>query len=427
MTISNISVLNTLIVCIFVLCIYGCKAQNDALNVKLPSNEEEKIKYGTDYSELDSAAFFDLIISQQTIEYKNFESIQHIYFDFDSTLTHFPEIMSKCRNLSSLRIRNCPKVKNWDRLFEILEKGNIQLHNLSINECRLTEVPRGMASLNTFGGYRGIHLNLSGNSIKEIPDFLGELDDLYYLTFSNNDIRQFNAKISNNEYVENIYLDNNPHFDFQSLANALENCKGVENISLRSCGIQSLPYNFGKLAQVKEINLHGNPILENPPNDLCPLKDAPNVRILNLLKNIAYLPECLENGNINLMPHGHQFVPVDSIEVYQAKQSEFLKNYAKWAYKPSQIEKLYDVKGSDLIRYKEELKKCNRLKILSFSSVSQELEELLVIISNLDSLNALELEGVQDNLPDILEGFPQLDRLLLTKSNIKSLPKSINN
>jgi hypothetical protein len=105
-------------------------------------------------------------------------------------------------------------------------------------------------------------LHLDGNSIKQIPDLLGEkLVNLEVLTLSNNNLKQLPQTLKNLDKLYSMHLANNR---FEQFPEILCNFNSLKYLDLTSNRLAKLSSNINKLQRLESLILFDNLIKELP-------------------------------------------------------------------------------------------------------------------------------------------------------------------
>lgn len=137
-----------------------------------------------------------LEIVDSTIQnfYYNFQRLYTISFNsvvFDG----FTSDIENLKNLKTIQIENCKNIKIHDNITKL------ELKSLSLNNCGLKEIPNFVFDLENL-----TNLNLWNNLITEIPKEIGNLKKLTSLTLSTNKLETLPIEICELENLTSLVL-----------------------------------------------------------------------------------------------------------------------------------------------------------------------------------------------------------------------------
>lgn len=99
-------------------------------------------------------------------------------------------------------------------------------------------------------------LDLSGQELKEIPDYVFNKTDIQKLDLSNNNLGgSLQAEVRQLQNLKVLNLSDN---HFSSVPAEVGQLKNLEELNLSNNQITGLPYELGKLSNLKVLNLRGN-------------------------------------------------------------------------------------------------------------------------------------------------------------------------
>ena len=107
-------------------------------------------------------------------------------------------------------------------------------------------------------------LDLSGQSLTELPAEIQQLKNLRTLILSDNDLKVVPAEIAKLEGLHEIYLNGNTHLDAKSTLNRLGELSQLEVLDISNCALTFVPYDIGYLTNLKQLDASDNYLLALP-------------------------------------------------------------------------------------------------------------------------------------------------------------------
>ncbi len=99
-------------------------------------------------------------------------------------------------------------------------------------------------------------LDLSGQELKMIPDYVFKKTDIQKLDLSNNNLGgSLQAEVRQLQNLKTLNLSNN---HFAGVPAEIGQLKNLEELNLSNNQITGLPYELGNLSKLKILNLRGN-------------------------------------------------------------------------------------------------------------------------------------------------------------------------
>ena len=99
-------------------------------------------------------------------------------------------------------------------------------------------------------------LDLSGQELKRIPDYVFDKTDIQRLDLSNNNLGgSLQAEVRQLQNLKVLNLSNN---HFAGVPAEIGQLKNLEELNLSNNQITGLPYELGNLSNLKVLNLRGN-------------------------------------------------------------------------------------------------------------------------------------------------------------------------
>lgn len=175
--------------------------------------------------------------------------------------------------LRGLGVRTLPPIDNptfvrWLRLEDDPDLGSLagiehftDLESLSIVDCTLDELPRGLTQLNL------TRLSLENTTLEPIPDWLGKLTNLTELSLgrrtkdSEPKLTEIPPSLAALKRLETVLV---PHNRLRALPTAVQNWTSLCVLRANNNKIASLPDWIGDLKHLTTLELQGNPISALP-------------------------------------------------------------------------------------------------------------------------------------------------------------------
>lgn len=143
----------------------------------------------------------------------------------------------------------------------------------ALKDANVKEVPRSLTKL--ANNLRSI--DLSGNKIRELPEFVGELICLKHFAFDNNLLTSLPKEIGNLSKLETLSLSNNR---LACLPDDIGKLYSLRNVNLSMNQLRNFPMAFVGLKNLENLDLSNNKISAIPPG----IKEL-HVLELNMNKN----------------------------------------------------------------------------------------------------------------------------------------------
>ena len=132
--------------------------------------------------------------------------------------------------------------------------SGLQVLYLSGNQ--LTSLPESLGKLSGLQG-----LFLSGNQLTSLPESLGNLSDLQLLYLSGNQLTSLPESLGKLSALQSLILSDN---QLTSLPESLGKLSGLQWLDLSGNQLTSLPESLGKLSGLQELDLSGNQLTSLP-------------------------------------------------------------------------------------------------------------------------------------------------------------------
>lgn len=133
-------------------------------------------------------------------------------------------------------------------------------------------------------------LRISSPQITEIPEWIGELENLEELRIEYCPIMEMPESIGNLKNLNNLIISDTP---LEALPNSLGNLSNLMELSIFRCRLKTLPRSLKNLTNLRELYLYHNELSKIPPE----LKDLKKLEQLDLEGNliIEELPKWLKS------------------------------------------------------------------------------------------------------------------------------------
>jgi Leucine-rich repeat (LRR) protein len=230
-------------------------------------------------------------------ELKNLENLE--YLDASNcSLETFPTL-DNMKNLQELDLSK----NNIKKIAEDVFAGLENLHSLNLSENPITIYPSDLEKINLLK-----KLDLSETKIKELPEYVGNLQYLEELTlplqiigFPQSFIHLKNLKtLVANDFPDHFRELNNLETliissgKMEEISSYLTQLISLKTLVINNCrSLKKLPENLGNLESLKELQITGNTSLEYLPNSIFDLKDLKTLNLYN--NNLKYFPDKLAN------------------------------------------------------------------------------------------------------------------------------------
>jgi Leucine-rich repeat (LRR) protein len=135
-------------------------------------------------------------------------------------------------------------------------------------------------------------LDLHGNQMKKLPDFIHTLKHLRYLDISSSCVESLPRSIHIIPNLEIFHLSN--CFNIRELPSSVGKLKNLQYLNLAACNLVSLPDSLGGLWNLKILDLSSCSYLKELPESI---NGLPKLQSLNLeaCSNLSALPESIGN------------------------------------------------------------------------------------------------------------------------------------
>jgi internalin A len=293
-------------------------------------------------------------------------------------------------------------------------------YNIDLTEKSLEQIPDCIGNLQNLQS-----LILRGNQLSSIPESIGNLKNLATLNLNSNQLINLPESIGDLKNLRDLVLDYN---QLNSLPKSIGNLKNLPTLDLGTNQLTTLPESIGDLENLERLEINDNQ-LNNLPENIGNLK---NLTTLNLNSNLLInLPESI--GNIQRL---------SSLHIYNNKLSSLpesignLVNLRLLTLSANQItslpESIGNLKnlqylyfgGNLLTSLSDSIRNLMNLRELSLSS--NKLTSIPESIGNLQNLKILDLGSNRlTSIPGSIGNLQNLSELKLSSNQLTSLPVSI--
>lgn len=299
----------------------------------------------------------------------------------------------------------------------IFQLKNLQALKLS---CSLTEIPPQLILLEKLE-----YLDLTFNSIIDIPNWIDKIPGLKTLILNTNPIKTISNNIANCKKLSCLHISR--IYGLKTIPEAIGNISGLEELYIHDNSLYSIPQSIKGLKSLRVLDASANQ-LQDLPTEIVNLK---RLEVLNLSGNkLSKLPahfdrlHSLRNLDLAFNPvedAPNQKLPVSlqQIKFINSKLTAFpdaLKHCTK-------LESLEITKSaiSTIPGWVSLLKKLKTLAL-----VNNKITTLPSLIQNNRELNRINLSNnLIDSIPPDIFSLPRLQYLILTGNKVTSVPKEI--
>ncbi|MFT6923043.1 MAG: leucine-rich repeat protein SHOC2 [Crocinitomicaceae bacterium] len=139
------------------------------------------------------------------------------------------------------------EIYKWEELPSTYDADTI--YGLSLSKMRLDSVPEELSKFQNL-----IHLDLSKNKLRELPNFIGDMSKITILNLEKNKFTSMPNELCRMKNVERLILNRN---FLGTLPSCIEYLTGIKYIDLYDNPISSLPESFERMQNLEEIDLSG--------------------------------------------------------------------------------------------------------------------------------------------------------------------------
>ena len=295
-----------------------------------------------------------------------------------------------------------------------------QLTRLDLKQNGLKELPETLSQLSWL-----TELNLSQNELKELPESLGKLNRLISLNLNLNKLKKLPEWLGKLRCLSALFLNQNRLKDVQE---SLGKLSRLTWLSLADNGLVEVPESLDKLSRLSGLDLKKNGLKDVPES----LSKLSRLSVLNLSENsLKEVPDGLSKLSrltwLGLCQNGLKEVPESLSKLSRLCGLNLSQNRLKEV--PESLSKLsrlsvLDLSQNGLKELPESLGKLSRLSGLYLSQNG--LKELPEWLGQLSRLSILQLSDNElKELPERLGKLSCLAHLYLGKNDLSVLPKSL--
>ncbi|HEX2899007.1 MAG TPA: leucine-rich repeat domain-containing protein, partial [Bacteroidia bacterium] len=167
-------------------------------------------------------------------------------------LSALPEALVRPMNLSHLELNQ----NQFDELPELLRLAR-RLETLALRDNRLKQLPDWLWELPELRD-----IDLTGNPLESLPVGFLARSKVQHLNLQGNRIQDFGLREGDgNQDLKTLNLSFNP---LKAFPLELMQLRGIKTLSMRSCGLTSLPPELAAFNGLDKLDLTGNPLSESP-------------------------------------------------------------------------------------------------------------------------------------------------------------------
>jgi internalin A len=144
--------------------------------------------------------------------------------------------------------------RNAERKIEKARRTGADI--LDLSDKKLTELPESLGALTQLQW-----LSLAGNQLTQLPESLGALTQLKYLGLSDNQLTQLPESLGALTQLQHLFLAENQLTRLPNLLGALTQ---LQELDLSNNQLTQLPDSLGALTQLQELNLLRNQMTDLP-------------------------------------------------------------------------------------------------------------------------------------------------------------------
>ncbi|TXT58314.1 MAG: hypothetical protein BAJALOKI1v1_1690005 [Promethearchaeota archaeon] len=247
-------------------------------------------------------------------------------------------------------------------------------------------------------------LDLSANSLKEVPPLVYKIETLKLLLLNENQITSLSPSLGNLKNLKRLKIKNN---NLNSLPREITNLENLRELRVCNNSLTNLPEHLGKLASLKALDLNNNEILTLPPS----IKNLKALEFLDISNNhLSVLPEFIGNlTSLKILYLHHNNLTTLPNSFSELSSLEYLF--------------LFD---NELTYLPEEMGELSSLKILHLDN--NQIERLPHSLRKLQSLEKLYLRNNNLRvLPDWIGSISCLKKIYIDNNKLSTLPNTLCN
>jgi len=290
-------------------------------------------------------------------------NLKELYLSNNERITDIPCTIKALQRLNVLKLYGCAITgKICDELCSLTRLETLELSNNTI-----TDLPREIGSMQSLK-----ELRVSSNSISAVPTGIENLRELTELDISNNMISALPANIGNLKKLKSLNAGGNR--ELKEVPLSLSNLYAMQKLDLYGAGIRRFPNMLLELYNLTNIVLASNRIRELP-SELGRLPCLKSLRIYNcglhkLPESIGCLTE-LQELRVGCNPFDFECFP-------------------SWIGNLENL-KMLDMRGCDLVGIPDDIGRLTKMEEMTLSN--NQLKDLPEGLSALRSMKKLDISG----------------------------------
>jgi internalin A len=332
-----------------------------------------------------------------------------------NALTSLPVEISNLHQLQTLDLSGNP-LKELPEWLPTLPK----LTKLAAIRLDLAVIPDSLAQLPNLQ-----QLYLRSNQISTIPDSLAQLPNLQQLDLSSNQISTIPDSLAQLPNLQQLDLRSN---QISTIPDSLAQLPNLQQLDLRSNQISTIPDSLAQLPNLQQLDLRSNQISTIPDS----LAQLPNLQQLYLRSNqistipdsLAQLPNLqqlyLRSNQISTIPDSLAQLP--NLQQLNLSSNQISTIPDSLAQLPN-LQQLY-LRSNQISTIPDSLAQLPNLQQLDLSS--NQISTIPDSLAQLPNLQQLDLSSNQiSTIPDSLAQLPNLQQLYLRSNQISTIPDSL--
>jgi Leucine-rich repeat (LRR) protein/FtsH-binding integral membrane protein len=314
-----------------------------------------------------------------------------------------------------------PQTLNATTIAPLLLSNLTQLHELQVEENRLSSLPDSISQLTQLR-----RLHASSNRLSSLPMSVWQLKRLRWLDVSVNGLSALPESISQLTRLQHLDVSLN---QLSSLPQTISQLTQLQKLDVSQNHLISLPESISQLSQMQWLDVDSNQ-LSSLPDSISQLTQLQYLRARS--NRLSYLPDSISQLTklqlLHLTQNQLSSVP-ESISQLTQLQLLYL-NQNQLSSLPQMISQLtqlqqLDVSQNHLTSLPESISQLTQMQILDAGS--NQLSYLPESISLLTQLYNLDLSSNQlTSLPNSISNLTQLQYLDLSSNQLSSLSESIS-
>jgi len=178
----------------------------------------------------------------------------------------------------------------WEKIFALLSKLKA-LKWLHLSRNNLKTIPDSVRDIKSLEV-----LKMDYNELKELPETIGELENLIWLILNNNKIKTLPESIGNLHLLEELHVNRNQLIE---LPNSIGNLKSLVKLFLKSNRLKNLPDVITGLETLRHLALNRN-LLSDLPKEIIEMKSLKGINLKDnkIKKNLPIITSLEKKGVI---------------------------------------------------------------------------------------------------------------------------------